>query len=169
MITTKKFLVCGQSLFEIVMAVGLVAAVAVAVVSLSTNSVRNSSLALNKSQSNRYAQEADEWLKSEKGKGWDYFKNLVDDKKIPGFPEYANYCFNTLNWATSASCPGKMAGSVFVREGYFTCRVDSTNTPTDCSLPAVDNIEVTVRVYWDDSTGRQETDVTSLFTRGKSI
>ena len=59
----------------------LIALVSVAIVGLATVSVRNNAFARNNSLANKYAQEAIEWLRSERDKGWVAFSSHTHENE----------------------------------------------------------------------------------------
>ena len=56
----------GQSLYELVVAIAIMALFAMAVVSLATSSIQNSTYSKNQSLASSYAQEATEWLRGQR-------------------------------------------------------------------------------------------------------
>lgn len=64
----------GQSLFELVVAIGIVGLVLVAIVSVATISVRNTTFSKEQSLASRYTQQAMEWLRGQRDTDWDDFK-----------------------------------------------------------------------------------------------
>ena len=126
----------GQSLFEVLVAIGVSTLIVVAIVSLVTNSIRNTTLSKNKTLAARYAQDATEWLRGQRDADIDDFKS-----KATG-----TYCFNTLSWGNHDTCQADMTGTVLRREGSF-----------DISQPGGKTIiEADVKVYWDDAQGTHE-------------
>jgi type II secretory pathway pseudopilin PulG len=62
----KNNLQKGQSLYELVVAIGISALIIVGVVSLATSSIQNSTYSKNQSLATAYAQEATEWLRGQR-------------------------------------------------------------------------------------------------------
>src|SRR3989304_3745944 len=69
----KKIFILGQSLYEVVFAIGIAAIIITGVLVVSTTSVRNSTFSKNNSQATKYAQEAMEWLRAERDVDWAIF------------------------------------------------------------------------------------------------
>lgn len=132
----------GQSLFEVVVAIGISALIITAIVSLVTNSVRNSTFSKNESIASDNAQQLLEWLRGQR------------DTDIAGFlakirPGTGSsvYCFTNLDWSKPTSCIAgrdEISGTTFLRQGVFT---DVSPSPNK----TVFNAEVTVT--WADSGG----------------
>ena len=146
--------ISGQSLFEIVVAIAMVALITVAIVGLATVSVRNSSFSEEKTSANFYTQEAIEWLRRYRDEqGWFYFSEKV-----------GIWCFPTVSesdWEGNASSelcvstePGDHIGStVFLR--------NVTLSEGDLS----DTIDVDVDVYWEDSKGAHNAKISTTFSK----
>jgi Tfp pilus assembly protein PilW len=139
----------GQSLFEVVVAVGISALIIVAIVSLAVDSIQNSNFSKNKSLASNYTQQAIEWLRGQR------------DADVAGFFNKAltagssEVCLNSLpvsiaSLAISDCYSGAtIAGTPFMREVSFYV---STHI-----------VEADVMVSWQDSQGLHEvTDATSL-------
>lgn len=130
----------GQSLFEVVLALGVITAIIVGVVSLTANSIRNSVYSRNKTLATRYASEATEWLRSQRDVlGFDYFKTRAQ----PG-----THCLKNLVWTGVGNCTSgdKIAGTSLFRDVAFTNNLVDQKTI----------IEVDIRVYWHDAQGDHE-------------
>jgi Tfp pilus assembly protein PilV len=147
----------GQSLFEVILAVGIAAMVLIAIVSLSTLSVSNSSSSRDTSQANRYAQEAIEWYRSVRDSNWTAFKNYASSGGT-------TYCINdiVMSLPTPGNCPAGsfIAGTIFQRESTLSLVTTST---TD------DTVELLVIVKWNDSRGAHTLPVTTRFTDWRSV
>jgi Tfp pilus assembly protein PilV len=130
----------GQSLFEVVLALGVITTIIVGVVSLTANSIRNSVYSRNKTLANRYAGEATEWLRSER------------DADFVGFQAHTTasvkYCLKNLNWNKVGDCSNddKIAETSLFRDVAFTNNLVDQKTI----------IEADVRVYWHDAQGDHE-------------
>jgi Tfp pilus assembly protein PilV len=131
-------------LFEVLVAIGVSTLIVVAVVSLVTNSIRNTTFSKNKTLAARYAQDATEWLRGQRD------ANIADFRvKATG-----TYCFNTLSWGNPGVCQADMSGTIFRREGTLTINQVSGKTV----------IEADVKVYWDDAQGTHEVRSATNFT-----
>jgi len=128
----------GQSLFEVVLALGVITAITVGIVSLTVSSMRNASFSKNKTLAGRYAQEATEWLRSERDAGFDVFMgNAVGTR-----------CLKDLVWTGGTSCSAldNIPGIILYRKVSF-----STTSPGGKII-----IEANIVVYWNDAQGYHE-------------
>jgi len=131
----------GQSLYELVVAIGIMALVVIAVVSLAVNSIHNSNYSKNNSQASTYAQEASEWLRGQRDANITTFlTNAVNPNP---------WCLKSepiVSWpGSSGSCSPTdfMSGTPFIRQVNFTVTSPSGKT----------QIEADVIVSWTDSKG----------------
>ena len=124
----------GQSLFEVILALAVVALILVTVVSLAAFSVRNSSYSKNKTIAERYVQQAIEWLRGER-----------DANSTTFFNRSGNYCINNLSFI-SGQCSGNISGTVFKRELAI--------SKTTVNLKTV--LKTEVIVSWSDGQGIHE-------------
>lgn len=129
----------GQSLFEVVVAVGLSALILAGVVSLSAGSVRTSSFSQNNAQATKLAQEAMEWLRSQRDAGWASFR---DDHSGT-----SNLCLSPIGWG--GSCP--IPGTIF-------------NRSVTLSVLDSDRVDAIVIVTWKDAQGTHEVKTQTRFT-----
>lgn len=137
----------GQTLIELLVALGIAAIVIVALVSLTTTSLSNANLARFESDSNRYAREAMEWLRSQRDFSWTTFSSKAS---LGG----TTWCLSMLSWpGSSGTCSGNfISGTSLEREILLT-------TTSDTEISAV------AKVFWTDSKGQHETRLNSIFTR----
>ncbi len=140
----------GQSLFEVVLALGVITAIAVGIVSLTVNSIRNASFSKQKTLAGRYAQEATEWLRSQRDTDFDTFQDnvLISPKCLP-----------QLYWTGAVGCDEtnenhKIPGTPLFREIQFVTDTISGKTA----------ITAEVKVYWNDSQGYHEVNSATTFT-----
>lgn len=137
----------GQSLYEMVVALGVAVLVIAAVVVVATISVRNTTFSQTESEATRRAQETLEWVRQERdGRTWDNFKSLSN----------RTYCMQNLSWGNTGTCSAseKISDTIFRREATL-------NTKT---VDGVEVVEVQVRTYWDDAQGRHESNLSTRFT-----
>lgn len=134
----------GQSLFEVVLAIAVLTLVLGGLVSLATVSVRNSTFSRNETLSSKYAQEASEWLRSERDNDIDLF--ILKANPAFDIPKY--YCLDALAWTKQVACsPSEfIAGTLFIRNLTLTKTVKSGKTV----------IEADIVVSWQDSQGIHE-------------
>ena len=137
----------GQSMFEVVVAVGMSAIVLIAVASLAAGSVRNSSYTSNNSQATKYAQEQIEWLRGQRDADWSAFIGNID----------SGGCNGALSWGGSCTI-----SSTFTRSVSFTCYFRNLSTdiinPVLCSsgYQNINVVDATVVVSWTDAQGVHE-------------
>lgn len=129
----------GQGMFEVIIAIFVMAMVTIGVVILATNSISNSSFSRNKTLAGKYAQEAIEWLRGQRDEDITTFKT-----RILSSP----YCLDSLAWTNTGSCTSTevIAGTIFER------RVDLSSG----LISGKNIIEATVIVSWKDSKGYHE-------------
>lgn len=139
------YLMSGQSLFEVVIALAVITLIIVGIVVLSTVSIRNSSFSRDKNISSKYVQEAVEWLRSERNKSPAQFQgNAV-----------GTYCFNTLSWSNVGNCGSTeiISDTPFQREVVFNTRTLNGKTVIDAD----------VVVFWYDGEGLHESRSSTTF------
>ncbi len=129
----------GQSLFEVVLALGVITAITVGIVSLTVISIRNAGFSKNKTLAGRYAQEATEWLRSERDNDFTIFETHA---------QTSQWCLISLNWNNVGACgeSDKITGTPLLRDVTFSTNLVSGKTV----------IETSIRVYWGDAQGAHE-------------
>jgi Tfp pilus assembly protein PilV len=137
----------GQSLFEVILALAVSAIVLTGIVSLTSRSVSTSTSSKNKSQANRYAREAMEYIRTQKGLlGWSAFVTTAQ----PG-----DWCLSSLDFTKHYSCTTSstdfISGTIFQR----------TLTVSNVSAKTMD---ITVKVVWIDEKGTHETRTVSAIS-----
>lgn len=138
----------GQSLFEVVLALGVITAITVGIVSLTVISIRNASFSKNKTLAGRYAQEATEWLRSERDNDFTIFETHA---------QTLQYCLPgpILNWNKTGACGvSNIPDSPLFRDVTFTTSLVSGKTV----------IQANIRVYWTDAQGYHEVRSATSFT-----
>ncbi|OGM23308.1 hypothetical protein A2961_04350 [Candidatus Woesebacteria bacterium RIFCSPLOWO2_01_FULL_39_21] len=138
----------GQSLFEIVVAVGVIALIMVVVVSLSTSSVKTSTFARDKTEANKLAGEAIEWLRGQRDESWTTFNSNTDTSPR---------CFDSLDWSSTATCGASefIVNTRFLREGSFTKTVEGVSLI----------IDATITITWTEPGGTHDIVVTTIFVQ----
>jgi Tfp pilus assembly protein PilV len=131
----------GQSIFEVIIAIGVIAVVLVTLVSLMVTAQRNTNIAKDRSEASRLAQELTEWLRGQRDASWGNFYTQAGTSP---------FCFNTLDWTHGGTC-GDYLNSRFRREASFV-RVDPNR------------VTVTIRVSWSDSAGTHDSQTQTIFT-----
>ena len=136
---TKKN-IKGQSLFEIVFAVGIAALVLVGVVSLATVSVRNTEFSQSKTKATKLAQEATEWLREQRDLDWDTLGDRTDD--------YNKIGIGVLDWEQNL---------VGIPDTQF-------NREVKLVMSGGNKITATVTVSWTDSIGEHVVEAVTIYT-----
>lgn len=137
----------GQSIFEVVLAIGISALIITALVSLASNSIQNASFSRSKTLAANYAQEATEWLRGQRDSGFTDFKNNVQQ----GSPVM---CLNQLNWAIGPCSGSTITGTPFTREVTF----------VNADVDGKTIIRADIVVYWTDSKGSHKTTSATNFS-----
>lgn len=143
----KYFFSEGSSMFEVVLALGVMTIIVVGVIILTLFSVRNASFARDKNLASKYAQEAIEWLRGQRD------QNISNFLIIAQSPEY---CLDQLSFNNVGSCDQTefIQGTKFVRSLTF-----------EKSLSMGKNIvNAKIIVSWEDSQGYHEARSTTDFT-----
>jgi Tfp pilus assembly protein PilV len=139
----NKHINYGQTLFEVVIAVGMAAVIHVGTISLSTLSVRNTKFASKDSLATKHAQAAMEFLREERDANWSNFYARASGGII---------CIHEPpSWGGSGLCS---IGQPF-RRGVTLRRLSS------------ELINAEVVVEWTDSQGTHAVNTISSFTRWK--
>lgn len=146
----KRKNILGQSLFEVVLALGLITLIMTAVVGVASLSIVNSSYAKNKTLSTRLSETTLEWVRGERNNGW-------DDFSLQSLPEGAGQtrCFQTLSWEDSKL--GTCDETEYIPDTFIKREIDFS--PVDLVT-----IEVTVRIYWMSGGGYHEVNSSTLLT-----
>lgn len=141
----------GQSLFEIVIALGLGAVIVVGIISVAAYSTANITFSRTQSQARTIAQETIEWLRAQRNKSWADFSSRAGVVWcLPQRP------LSSWSGAIGGGCNEgvenhKVNGTIFFRE---------VNVATESATV----VSSTVSVSWTDSKGVHETRVDSTFT-----
>lgn len=137
----------GQSLYEVVFAIGIAAVILIALVALATVSVRNTTFSKNKAIATELSEEALEWLRSEKVADWGAFA-----------ARDGTWCLPDLNWGTAGfggcSSTDYVNGTRIVREIII-------------NVESADTILMTIELSWQDSQGSHEVNSETYFTKWK--
>lgn len=135
----------GQSLIEVVVSMAIVVVVILALVSVTTISIRNASFSRNQSLATKYAQEAIEKVREYRDKN---------------------------NWQTfTAGC--ESPSGLTLPPPLFSRTIDchlvslSTNCCSTPGQPSCETCQVDVSVSWTDSQGIHQSQLTTRFTSWK--
>lgn len=123
----------GQSLFELVVAIGVSALIIVAIVSLVTNAIRSATFSRNNAIGTSLGDDAVEWLRTQR------------DTDIVGFLANTSaspiYCFQALDWNTPSACTSSdLIENLYTRQGTFSTETISGKTV----------VHATITVSWTD-------------------
>lgn len=131
----KQIKFSGQSLFEVVFAVGMVALILTAIVLLSTRSIKTADFSQNRAMAGKYAQEATEWFRLQRDLlGWDIFFAKADD--TPVSHSFGSLVFDT----TDTLIPGTVFSRSYTLSEYTTDEGDL-------------GLLLEVKIEWTDSEG----------------
>jgi Tfp pilus assembly protein PilV len=142
----------GQSMFELLVAVFVIALTLTALVSLVTSAVGNTTFSRERTQASKFTQAAVEWLRAQRDDDWGAFKGK-------GNPSGITYCLRDLAWNTgSCSSSQALQDTNLFREA--TIIYNSASNP--------DSVEARVVTSWVDSNGTHESRVTTYFTNWRT-
>jgi len=132
----------GQFLVELIIAFFVMALVVVAIVGLSTTSVKNSSSTRDKTVARKYAEEGMEWIRKRRDVKW---QSLWAHG---GRDNFKTFCFNSFPYSEGGWVGGNcgdsfISGTIFSRELRL-------------QRGGEDALDVQVVVSWDDSQGSHE-------------
>jgi len=140
----------GQSLVEVIAAIGIVLLILTGIITATTYSVRNARFAKTQSQATKLANELNEWIRSKRDElGWDTFK---DEKAAdPG----STYCFNdstiSSSWPSLGPCLNYSLNNIFKREAILE-RVSD------------EHVTVKINVYWQSESGEHKSSLETYLT-----
>lgn len=135
----------GQTIVELLVALGIATVVIVALVGASVGSLSNANFAKTQGEATRVSREAMEWLRGQRDQDWNSFASRSGN----------TWCLQTLGFplrAGACSASQVIPGTILIREATLTSTADNT-------------LEALVLVYWADSRGRHEVRLNSRLTR----
>lgn len=147
----KKTNRAGQSMFELLVAIFIIALTLTAVVGLVTTSISNTTFSKDKTLAAKYTQEAVEWFREQRDSNWGTFKGK---SSLSG----SNYCLNTLAWNA-----GNCSGTQYIAETNLLRQATLITSPTDPN-----SVEVRIVTSWSDQSGRHESRITTYFTNWRT-
>ena len=149
----------GQSLFELVIAIGISALIIVVLVSLVGNALQNAVFAKNESLAGTYAQQATEWLRNQRDSDINTFVTNVNAAGT------SPKCFNNLDWTHIGPCASgeTIAGTPFSRQITFT-----EMTPVVGGVTK-DIVQADVTVSWSDAKGLHQVTNATDFSDWRQI
>jgi type II secretory pathway pseudopilin PulG len=133
----------GQSLFELLLAIGISALIIVVLVSLVSNALQNAAFSKNETLAARYAEAATEWLRGQRDNNIDVF--ITNATTAPNSWCLRDESLTNSSWNrhTPCSTSDKIPETPFYRQVDFTV---STVSGKRIYLP-------TVSVSWTDAKG----------------
>lgn len=137
----------GQSIFEVILALGLIALVLLSIVAVAGISVKNSSFSKNNTLAVRYSEEALEWIKQQKEENWtDFYDNTQN----------STWCLRSLSWNIANECEYShyIPDTELKREVVFSNRLTTS-------------VQATIKVYWTDAGGYHEAVSDTILTNWK--
>ncbi len=142
----------GQSLFELILAVGISALIIVSIVSLVNNSLQNAAFSRNESTAGKYAQAATEWLRGQRDNRIDVFIAMAGT---------TSWCLTDASltdssWNNSGQCSSSeyITGTIFRRQADFSTSV----------VGGKNVYRAVVTVAWVDSKGTHNVNSATDFT-----
>ncbi len=143
----------GQSMIEMLLALGVAAVVLVALVKVASLSVTSSVFARQKSQATRLGSEALEWARSQRDElGWDGFY-----AKVTGAPGGVGYCLPSIpvgspaDWGSQAPDEGPGVPLPCGASGVVPNTEFTRWLKVSVLDPAVAQVEISAKVRWSDS------------------
>lgn len=147
----KKNFQKGQSMFELLIAVFVIGIALTAIVSLVTTSISNTSFSRDRTLAAKYTQEASEWLREQRDLDWGQFT-------ARGSAGGSSYCLQTLTWDQgNCSETEYIADTTMVREVTLVYPASSPDT-----------VEARITTYWQDSSGRHESRISTYFSNWRT-
>lgn len=146
----------GQSLFELIMSIGVSALIIVAVVALVNNAIQNAAFSKNETQASKYAQAATEWLRGQRDNRIDTFIANSASSWCLTDPQ-----LNDTSWDQGSAC----LNTDFILDTIFVRQVDFTTT-TESGKKI---IKAVVTVNWKDSKGTHTVNSATNFTDWREI
>lgn len=144
----------GQSLFELLLAIGISALIIVVLVSLVSNALQNAAFSKNETLASRFAESATEWLRGQRDNNINTF---ISNTTTPPF----SWCLKDENltdssWNKHAVCnpADKVGNTIFTRQVDFSSTIVSGKTI----------INADIQVYWTDSKGRHSVTSSTKFS-----
>jgi|SRR3989344_1644719 len=130
----------GAMLVELLIALAVATMAIVGLVSLTTRSISTAGYSKRQSTATAYANQAMEWIRSEKNADWQAFST-----------HSGSYCLNSLVW-TTGSCPKILDSGTFSRGVVI-------------SSPAPQQMQAVVTVSWSEAGKDFSAKQTTIFAR----
>ncbi len=144
----------GQSLFELLLAIGISALIIVVLVSLVNNSLQNAAFSKNESLAGRYAEAATEWLRGQRDNRIDTF--MTNSTTPPPSWCLKDESLTDASWNRHIACGSsdKITGTIFTRQVDF-----SVGTVSGKTIVTADIV-----VKWTDSKGTHKVTSSTKFS-----
>lgn len=140
----------GQSIFEVVLAVGIVTVVLVGLIALIAIVLRNTNAARTRAEAAKMLLEAHEWVRNERDTDWGNFYSRTGT---------SNWCLQTLAWNNSGSC----GTNEYVTDKPFRRQVTFQRITPDREVKS------TVTINWTDSQGDHTVESETLLTNWRAV
>ncbi|OGM05201.1 hypothetical protein A2125_01715 [Candidatus Woesebacteria bacterium GWB1_43_5] len=147
-------------MFELLVAIGVIALILSSLVSLATLSVRNAGFARNESEAARLGQDASEWLRGERNKDWDDFIAMATTGSVATTSQIARLCVKGVSWPQThlGDCfASDTISNLFLRTIDF--ELQDTNGDTYYDLA-----NAVITVHWTDGQGYHEIKNSTYYT-----
>ena len=142
----------GQSLFELVLAIGVSALIIVVLVSLVSNALQNAAFAKNQTLAARYSQSATEWLRGQRDNNIDTFMtNVTTPTWCLKDEPLTNASWNKVG---ACSTSDVISGTPLIRQVDFTVSVTGGKTI----------VQAMVKVRWTDTKGTHDVNSSTNFS-----
>jgi Tfp pilus assembly protein PilV len=143
-----KYIYNGQSLFEVILALAVSAMILTGIVTLTSKSVSTSTISKNKSQANKYASEAMEYLRKEKEfQGWDVFSTTIGAG--------GDWCMSTLSLTDPVACSS--SANPYITDTIFQRSLNVSDLTGK-------SMNIKIKVSWTDEKGLHETYTESVIS-----
>lgn len=127
----------GQSLFEVIFSLAVVALILAGIVPLASVAIRNATFSRNNSLATKYSQEASEWVREQRDTSWSNLSANLGTKNL-----------GNLSW-TAADCV--ITGMIFCRQ-------------ITLSSTLVGRVDSIITVSWQDALGTHTVRNANTFT-----
>lgn len=166
----------GQSIYELVIVVGVVSLIMLTLVTMSMLAVRNADFAKNKNLASQYTQEISEWLRGQRDSGWLAFISSISGCSGAQHIRcmYSSPPVSPGSWTERCgTCGGTVIAGTFTRQVTFICKAASAPpgnpvgvaqascNPTNTAINTVDAV---ITINWTDSQGVHTTTNTATYS-----
>jgi type II secretory pathway pseudopilin PulG len=149
----KKSFHKGQSLFELVLAIGVSAIIIVVLVSLVNNAVQAAAFSKNQTLAARYAESATEWLRAQRDTNISTFLTNTSTAPVSWCLKDTPLIDTSWNEHTACATNDVVSGTIFTRQVDFTVSTIPIPTPPAAAVKNQTIVLATVSVSWSDAKG----------------